>query len=402
MARQYTSQAEAIRANVDAWAAWAGERDGVFGLGTDGDAVIASVERLAAALHACPVGGVDRTVLDGAVGNGATHRPLWDQLAWLVVALTAGDARAAQTAWLLAAPDGEQPKPGDTHVPGLVEATTCEGVWSRDLETYFADMRDFRDRCPYGYGVSRAQPWVATFRTDRPREAMTVLRGDDCAPGLIVAAEGNPTLAHRGGRAMATLFGDRLVTVADDGSNEMFAVRGNSAVDALVTAYFVDGRPGHGRDGRGHPRPAPEATAAQDGPVRRTSSRRGPTHRPWAATWRLSARRPRAPEPHAAAPHGEGPRSAPEGTGGGPVCLLPRRAGPHKPMPRRAGPYEPMPREADAAQVGAARTGPLRLRVAPQAQTRPPRVGLLSCGQTQTAAAVRPLTPAAPQAPGVP
>ncbi|MGW8722939.1 alpha/beta fold hydrolase [Streptomyces althioticus] len=293
---QYTSQAEAIRANVDAWAAWAGERDGVFGLGTDGDAVIASVERLAAALHACPVGGVDRTVLDGAVGNGATHRPLWDQLAWLVVALTAGDARAAQTAWLLAAPDGEQPKPGDTHVPGLVEATTCEGVWSRDLETYFADMRDFRDRCPYGYGVSRAQPWVATFRTDRPREAMTVLRGDDCAPGLIVAAEGNPTLAHRGGRAMATLFGDRLVTVADDGSNEMFAVRGNIAVDALVTAYFVDGRlPDTDVTVAGTPRPAPEATAAQDGPGAADLVAKGPdaqTVGSYLAAFRAAAARP--------------------------------------------------------------------------------------------------------------
>ena len=238
---QYTTQAIAIRRNVDAWAAWAGERDGVFALGSDAAAVITTVERVAAALAVKPVGGVDRTAFDGAVGNGATHRPLWDQLAYTVAALRDANPAGAAAAWLFAAPDGDQPKPGDTHAPGVVEAITCEGDWSEDLELYFRDMREYRDRYPYGYGVSRVQPWVATFRADKPREPLTELRRAHYAPGLIVHAEGNTNLNYPGGRDMAAHLGDRLITIADDGSNEVFGVRGNAQVESLVAAYLVDG-----------------------------------------------------------------------------------------------------------------------------------------------------------------
>lgn len=238
---QYTTQAVAIRRNVDAWAGWAGERDGVFALGDGAAAVIGTVEQVAAALALSPVGGVDRTAFDGAIGNGATHRPLWDQLAYMVAALRAGDPAGSQVAWLLAAPDGEQPKPGDAVFPGVVEAITCEADWSTDLESYFRDMREYREHYPYGYGVSRVQPWVATFRADKPREPLTELSSADYAPGLIVHAEGNTNLNHPGGRDMAARLGDRLVTIADDGSNEVFGVRGNQAVESLVAAYLVDG-----------------------------------------------------------------------------------------------------------------------------------------------------------------
>ncbi|MGH6656815.1 MAG: alpha/beta fold hydrolase [Actinocrinis sp.] len=263
---QYTTQAIAIRRNVDAWAAWTAERDGVFGLGDSAVAVVAAVERIGAMLGANPVGGVDRTAFDGAVGNGATHRPLWDQLAYTVAALGACDFAGVRTAWLFAAPDGERPKAGDTHVPGVVEAITCEGDWSKDLEPYFREMREYRERYPYGYGVSRVQPWVATFRADKPREPLTELRRADYAPGLIVHAEGNPNLNYPGGRDMAARLGDRLVTIADDGSNEVFGVRGNQAVESLVTGYLVDGvLPEADVVVSGTPRPAVPAGARAEG-----------------------------------------------------------------------------------------------------------------------------------------
>ncbi|MDX3641165.1 alpha/beta hydrolase [Streptomyces sp. MB09-02B] len=265
---QYMAQAEAIRANVDVWAAWVGERDGVFGLGGDGDAVIAGIEETAAALHAEPFCGLDRTFFDGIVGNGAQHRPLWDQLADTVRGLRDRNHAAVEAAWLFAASEWEQPAPGQTHTSGLVEAITAEAEWPTDLETYFADMRLFRERYPYGNGVMRAQPWVVAFREDKPREPMTRVTRERYGPGLVVHAAGNPMLSHAGGAAMAALVDDRLVTVEDDGSNEMFAVRGNAAVDALVTGYLVDGRlPEADVTVPGTPRPAVDpARAAGSGP----------------------------------------------------------------------------------------------------------------------------------------
>lgn len=238
---QYMAQAVAIRRNVDAWAGWAGRFDGVYGLGADPAAVLESVEAIGARLRDTPLGGVDRTVLDGLVGLGAAHRPLWAQLAATVRALGAGDTTATEAAWLLAQPGWEPPDPDAPLVSGLVEATTSEGEWPSDLETYYRDMRHYRRHYPYGYGVQRAQPWVAAFRTTTPREPMTPITRRDYGRGLICHAQGNPTLSHTGARAMADALDDRLITLADDGSNELFAVRDQPALTALVTDYLLNG-----------------------------------------------------------------------------------------------------------------------------------------------------------------
>ncbi|MFP3992864.1 alpha/beta fold hydrolase, partial [Streptomyces sp. E11-3] len=257
---QYMTQAVAIRRNVDAWAGWVGEHHSVYGLGADPVAVLASVEEIGERLAAAPLGGVDRTVLDGLVGVGATHRPLWGELATTVVALGAGEYAAVEAAWLLAAPEWEQPAPGVTEVSGLVEATTSEGEWPSDLEVYYRDMRHYRRHYFYGYGVLRAQPWVAAFRSQPPREALTEVARNGYEPGLVVHAQGNPTLSYNGAVDMAARLGDRLVTVADDGSNEVFAVRGHQEVDRTVVDYLVDGTlPESNLILPSTPRPAPTA-----------------------------------------------------------------------------------------------------------------------------------------------
>ncbi|MGH3415987.1 MAG: alpha/beta fold hydrolase [Actinocrinis sp.] len=238
---QYMTQAIAIRRNVDAWAAWVAERNLTYRLGGSAEAVVDNVELLGARLAEVAHGGVDRTVLDGAVGLGATHRPLWGELAATVVALRAGDFAAVKAAWLFAAPEWERPEPGATTQSGVVEAVTSEGDWPKDLEVYYRDMREFREKYPYGYGVLRAGPWVSAFRAAEPLEPVPDVVRDGYGPGLVVHGEGNPTLSYLGGVAMARRLGDALVTVADDGRNEIYGVRGIAAVDELVTAYLVDG-----------------------------------------------------------------------------------------------------------------------------------------------------------------
>jgi pimeloyl-ACP methyl ester carboxylesterase len=238
--QQFMAQAVAIRANVDQWASWTGQRNGRFGLGTSRAAVLATVERVAAKLAVTPVNGLTRTAFDGAMGI-ASSRPRWVELADLVRALDTGGTSPATKAGSVA---GEVTAgAGPALRSGTLETVTCEGAngWPRDLETYYRDMRRFRDLYPYGYGVSRAQPWVCAFRTFTPPAELPQVTRSGFATGVVVQAEGDPLTHYDGGPAMARRLRDPLITVADEGSNEIFGLRGNACVDRLVTRYLVGG-----------------------------------------------------------------------------------------------------------------------------------------------------------------
>jgi pimeloyl-ACP methyl ester carboxylesterase len=242
---QFLWQGDAVRRNVDLWARWTGERHGHFGIGTSADAVLTTVEEVVAALEKLPEDAVRlRTLFDGAVGNRASDRGLWGGLAILVAGLhekaVAGDPDgcrellAAQGTWRPA--DNE----GDLRV-GVLEAITLEHAWPSDPEVYHRDMREFRRRFPYGYGVLRAQPWVGAFRAFEAPEEPVVLTREGYPVGLIVQADGDPMDHYEGGVAMAERLGHHLLTVEDSGEHEVYVLGGNPNVDAVVHRFLVDG-----------------------------------------------------------------------------------------------------------------------------------------------------------------
>ncbi|MFI6152993.1 alpha/beta fold hydrolase [Kitasatospora sp. NPDC051170] len=254
---QYKSQAYALRANVDQWAAWTADRDGHFSLGDSSEGVLASVEQVVTALNTAPVGYLNRTAFDDAVGRLATDRTKWAQLGDLVGALR-DRPQAPETVRLANAVLSPWSSPqGDTR-PGTVEATTCENDWPTDLASYAADVREFRVKYPYGLGALRAQPWVCAFRSFTPSERPPYIRNAGYPKGLVVHAEGNPVLQYAGGQAMARRLGDRLLTVADDGGSDVYLVRGNTCVDQKVTRYLLTGALPAASDSTcaGAPRPA--------------------------------------------------------------------------------------------------------------------------------------------------
>lgn len=236
---QLMAQGRANRTNVEQWAQWAAERDSHLGLGrTDAD-VMATVEHAAAALAADPRNIVLRSLFDGAMASRSADRSRWEELGRMVGELRDGDAAVAYR-WL-----GEEEvwPPAETEGQtrcGVLDAVTLEKPWPTDLQDYYADMRHYRERYPYGYGVMRAQPWVGAFATFTPAESPTVLTHR--YPGLIVHADGDPINHYEGGAAMAARLGHRLVTVADCGQHEIYGLRGNAAVDDIVDAYLVEGR----------------------------------------------------------------------------------------------------------------------------------------------------------------
>ncbi|MFG2885286.1 alpha/beta fold hydrolase [Streptomyces sp. NPDC048297] len=262
---QFASQALAVRENVDLWAQWAAERDGFFGLGDSAGRVLASVESVAESLAPLGENAALRTSFDGLVGTMGAARGKWRELGTLIGELReaagAGDIErvrgllAGQTRW----------RPG-TAAGGLrdavLEAVTCETPWPTDLEIYYRDMREFRGSRPYGFGVMRAQPWVAAFRTCVPTEPRPAVTRGDYPKGLVVQADGDPFDHLPGALAMAERLGHPLILVRDSGAHEIYRLGGNAQVDALVDAYLVDGELPPARvECAGEPRPDVPADA---------------------------------------------------------------------------------------------------------------------------------------------
>ncbi|MFJ9425139.1 alpha/beta fold hydrolase [Streptomyces sp. NPDC101249] len=243
---QFLWQGDAVHRNVNQWARWTGQRHTVFDLGRGRGQVLNAVERAAALLEGQPGGVRLRTLLDGAVGTRSADRARWAELARVVGALLAvaapGGAGPRACEELLAEQSTWRPADSEgTRRIGVLEAVTLEHEWPADLEVYYTDMRDFRKRFPYGYGVLRAQPWVGAFRTFEPAEPPTVLRRDGYPQGLVVQADGDPMDHYAGGVAMAELLGHRLLTVTDSGEHEIYVLGANPRVDEVVHRYLVDG-----------------------------------------------------------------------------------------------------------------------------------------------------------------
>lgn len=256
---QLKGQAIATRRNVDLWAEWAAGENRVPRLGANAAEVLATVEKVSARLAVEPVGGHDRTEFDAAVGVGARFRPLWADLADVVDELAAGADpwAAAERGARMAASAREELR------SGVYDTVTCEADWPRDLESYYEEMRAFRDRYPYGLGVVRAAPTACTFRTFTPSEPMVPLARDGYPVGVVVQAEGDTRTLYEGGPAMAAALGDNLLTVLDEGKHGIYG-SGNACVDAAVDRYLIDGvLPGNSSTCPGDPRPDPARTVTR-------------------------------------------------------------------------------------------------------------------------------------------
>ncbi|NUT96098.1 MAG: alpha/beta fold hydrolase [Saccharothrix sp.] len=251
---QFRAQAVAYRRNVDLWAAWAAQHHDVLKLGATAQEVLTGLEALAASLAVKPVSGQTRTTFDAAVGVGARYRPLWAELAAVVQQLAAGVS--SESARVLA-----ESVRGEL-VPGVFSTVICEVDWPTDAQTYFEDMRIFRERYPYGFGVVRAAPTTCTYRSFTPPEPAVELKRTGYPVGVVVQAEGDTQTRYEGGPAMATQLGHQLLTVRDEGRHGIYG-GGNKCVDREVDHYLVDGvLPDSSSSCAGDPRPDPAAAVS--------------------------------------------------------------------------------------------------------------------------------------------
>lgn len=235
--QQFLAQATAYRSDVDAWASWVGDRNGAFGLGVGRAAVLATVEQLAVVLAKSPVGKFNRTSLDGAVGEGARYRPLWSDLAQVLVAVRKGNDPSAADA--VGAGMALAQRGLDVMQSGVFDTVTCEAEWPSDPSTYYQDMRTYRGEYPYGFGVLRAAPTTCTYRSFKPAEAPVALGRGGYPVGVVVQAEGDTQTAYAGGPAMAARLRDNLITVTDEGAHGEYG--SNPCVTEKVNRYLIEG-----------------------------------------------------------------------------------------------------------------------------------------------------------------
>ncbi|MBP2473914.1 pimeloyl-ACP methyl ester carboxylesterase [Crossiella equi] len=238
---QFMKQGVAFRENVELWADWAAARNTKFGIGKTRAEVLATVEQVATKLNNAPVEGFDRTQWDAAMGGGARYRFNWEYLAEDVKyfrdyqAGTPEMSDAVKAGKELAALGLAQLR------PGVFDTVPCEADWPKDLNTYYRDMREFRDQYHFGLGVLRAAPWTCTFRSFTPPEKPVKLKRKGYQTGLVIQADGDTQTHYDGGPALADRLQDNLISVADEGRHGLYALGGNTCVDQHVNRYLVDG-----------------------------------------------------------------------------------------------------------------------------------------------------------------
>ncbi|GAA1979722.1 alpha/beta hydrolase [Nocardiopsis rhodophaea] len=260
--------------NVERFAEWAAENNDKLGLGGDAAAVRALIEDLAEKLNKEPVGDLDRTEFDAFVGDLARWQGEWDLFAEMLAKLRDGIPIDDEEPNTEAKADAEDAAEAASQVAarsrerldnGTYNAVLCEVDWPTDLNTYYRDMREFRDNHPYGWGVRVIAPAPCTFRSSTPPEKPVELKREGYPTGVVVQGEYDPQTAYEGGPAMARRLRDSLIIVEDDGNHAYYGGPDYTCVTEQIDDYLIDGiLPGSATTCPGVPRPDLDGKGADD------------------------------------------------------------------------------------------------------------------------------------------
>jgi pimeloyl-ACP methyl ester carboxylesterase len=256
---QALQQSVGVRFNVEQWAAWVADRDDTYHLGTTRDEVLATTEALATELadRSVPLDRerpadwpaywpeeFDRSTLDRFLAMATQPRPIWDVTAEVVAEVRRAASEGAALSEDASTAVGMLYQDGIRKVdPGVYDTVTCEADWPTDLDTYYEDMRRYRDQYPYrdgnGSGVIGAAPTNCTFRSFTPPEPLVPLERDGYPTGVVIQGDGDPATQYDGGPAMAAKLGDQLISVRDSGMHGHYGA--NTCVTDKIDNYLING-----------------------------------------------------------------------------------------------------------------------------------------------------------------
>jgi len=228
---------DAITDNLKKWTEWTAARNGTYGLGTTPAAVRAELDKIAEKLKTAPFGGYsDVSSFDYAVG-ATRYRRSWAAFSRHIASIKAGAADPAEASAIVAALKKGDIEPTSA---GTFQAVVCEWDWFSDVNTYYNDMKRWRDTNPYGGTVDYMAPTNCTFRAfQRPEKIPAITR--KYPAGLVVNSDGDTQTPLANGRVMAEHLSQPLISVSNDGQHGHYALRRNTCVDTLVNKYLVSG-----------------------------------------------------------------------------------------------------------------------------------------------------------------
>lgn len=271
-------QSRALDRAARSFFAWTARHDGTYGLGATEEEVAKAYQDLRAELASEPIGStVGPTELEGVAIVTAYSGQAWLSVADALSAwITRGDP-----APLLALHEayGEQPDTGTDNAYGGYLAVQCtDAPWPGDWGRWRADAEAVHDRAPFmgwhniwynapcAFWQAQAGPWFQVGDGAGEHRAHT---GD----ALIVHATGDGATPVEGALALRERLPGSVLVVEEGGRSHGVSLTGNTCVDAVVSAYLLEGRlpvrrGGEGADLSCEARPEPRPTDSQDAPGR--------------------------------------------------------------------------------------------------------------------------------------
>jgi pimeloyl-ACP methyl ester carboxylesterase len=240
----------AVALRLPDFAAWAAERDDVYGLGATPQAVTRTYFTTAAKLDRDPVVLPD-LVINGNVFRELTRSALYDDRNFPVLAqnwqaLSAATAPAALAAAL----------PPDNSV-AVLWAIACDDVaWPRDMSMYARNSATDRRRFPITAGMP-PNVWPCASWPYRPIEHPVAVTGNGPRNVLVMQNLRDPATGWQSGYGLRKALAGRAAMVTQDaGGHGVYAIRSGPCASGIATTFLVTGvLPG---DDRFCPGPSPD------------------------------------------------------------------------------------------------------------------------------------------------
>ncbi|GAA0944631.1 alpha/beta hydrolase [Actinocorallia libanotica] len=263
----WDAQPKAFQKRFETFARWAAHHDGTYGLGTSQKAVIASYERIRAAVAKAGTveyvdydgerwdfspPGMDREIL-ASLYSKYSFEYLAGFLADLSEAANAGDARMARRA--------QDPYAG--------QAPTFENIGCNDTPTTRTpeEIAAYSGRTGPKYpllGYARIFDACVHWKRSSGQLKLPRPTGRGLPKVLMIHSVGDPSTWYGGAlRAHKAYRNSRLVTVRNEGDHALYA-GDNPCVNAIVEKYLIDGvYPKKDLSCSGRPMPTPLRTARE-------------------------------------------------------------------------------------------------------------------------------------------